>query len=193
MKDKSIELSEWEEPNRHNFLNSQRLASRGTSSVDDIAKRVRDRRKEEIGSGRSLVELITENGEPNYEAISNLENILTTISLKFVRRDAPMPERKNYIQFEDFFHNFYRFSLYMYSSDNVSEESIDDLIQLAKVYRRNPETFRVVVENDLPPEMVDELQDWIGYFGDYPICPQGLEDIVLATVAAFLGAIPEPM
>ena len=183
----SIELTPWGEFIANKYLNKQTKESKNTTTMNALLERIRERRKQEIGSDMSLVKLIRENNKPNHEYIAKMGQELTKYSLLFLRDCGIHPDCENHMDFEEFFSDFYRYALYMYSTDSIGDESIDDLILLARTYQRNPETFRVVVENDLPIDLLDEFQDWIGYFGDYPQAPQCFEDIVTAAVATYVG------
>ena len=135
---------------------------------------------------------MTENDQADEKAIVCLCTWLTSFATAFIQNHGTIPERDNFLDYEDFFEHFFRYGLYMYTTDQIGDECIDDLIQLARCYERDPEVFAIVAQDCLPDDMVDELQSWIRYPDEHPQAPKALEDHVTAAVAALLGAMQEP-
>ena len=167
----------------------QRIENRLTRTEDHLTARIRAARKRLLGSGLPLEPLLVANGKVDDDFIDYLVNCLTAYTAHFAREAH---NDYNCEDLEDFLNHFFKYSLYMYTTDSIGDDSVDDIIQLAECYSNSPDVFSIVAEDNLPNDMVEEMQEWIGYSGEHPIAPEYFERHVSSAIGVLLGAMRDP-
>lgn len=192
MEYESFTVAPWAELIIKRQIRQQESSNKYTYTVSDLTGRVRKSRGAFLGADMSLEALVTDGDAADVVAINSMIRMLTTYAVEFVRKYGTPSEQERYEDYWDFFETFFKYSLYMYTTDKIGDDCVDDLIQLATCYYRDPVVYRIVGEDCLPPDMVDDLRTWIGYPGEHPLPPKHFEDYVTASVAALVGTMAQP-
>lgn len=148
-------------------------------SVEDLRQALRDTRKRYLGSDMSLEMLVREKDAP-------VEHVVVALSRYLAQRASYFLKMEN----EDLVFGFFYYGIQLFAYGAIGDESIDDLIQLAKAYERDPEILAILGEEDLPAELAGRYRDWTL---EYDQAPEGLTDSVTAAVAVLLGVMSDPI
>ena len=166
----------------------QRIAEREhqyerLNNCQSVKDGILKKRQEYLGSDLELTMFVHENGKPIEKAVIALSSYLGSLTAYFLEKEYEIPDM------EDLCYGFFYFALQLYAYDQVGCDSFDDLIQLAELFECDSEVMTIVLERDLPEEIVE---DWIQFLtiNDYvPLC---FKDAVTGAVAVLLGVLKDP-
>ena len=155
-----------------------------SNNLSDIRQELRQRRKSFLSSYCSLKEIVTINGEISDELIEQFSRYLAKrASLLWINKP---PEA------EGFCYRFFVLAINALAFDQVSEECIDDIIQLAECLVRSKETFVMVGKQLLSPDWEQELYNFTDeYVRDFYV--PHFSDAVLGAVSVYTGALEDPL
>lgn len=154
------------------------------NELADVRKELRQRRKTFLGSYRSLKEIVSISGKVNEEYIKQFCNFLSY-------RTSLLWSDKIF-DAETFCHRFFTLSVHALAFNDLADECIDDVIQLAECFVRSKSVFVTVMEQLLAPEMISELHDFVNEYDEEIFTPY-FEDAVLGAVAIYTGTLKEPI
>ena len=161
-----------------------REAAPFSDNLGEIRKELRQRRKSFLSSYCSLKEIVTLNDEVSDELIEQFSRYLAQrASLLWINKP---PEA------EGFCYRFFMLAIYSLAFDQVSEECVDDIIQLAECLVRSKDTFIVVCKKLLPSDMIEELHNFTEEYSRAFYVPY-FSDAVLGAVAVYTGALEDPV
>lgn len=144
---------------------------------------IRQKRKEYLGSDLGLTMFVHEDGKPLEQAVEALSAYLGNLTAHFLEKDYG---RSGY---EDLCIGFFYYALQLYAYDQVGDDSFDDLIQLAELFRNDTELLTIVLEQDLSEEIVEE---WIDFLSENSEIPRNFPEAAIGAIAVFLGVLKDP-
>ena len=155
-------------------------------TVEDIRRALSNNRRFKIRSDYSIVDLINDSIDAD-RYIQVISDWLTARAVAFRTEKGKSDEKELY-------NTFFVYTLQMLTKGDVSSNGIDDLIKMAEVLQEEPSlyvgTFKNCIAETEHKDMLLDVQDWIG---SEPIIPADFEVYVIAAVAAFVGALPDPL
>jgi len=151
----------------------------------DLERALRNLRKQYLGSDLSLEDFVCTEHGPDNNAIEELTSYLAKQAAVLMQMDHP----NNTECEETFFYPFFWYSLHMFAGGQVGYPTFDDIILLAETYQNSLGAFEIVMEEDLPKDLVDEFRAWVM---ENNIVPVGFSDAVQAAIAVLLGVMPDP-
>ena len=149
----------------------------------DVERAIRKKRKEYLGSGLSLEMFVREDERP-------LEDNVVVLSRYLGKRTAAFLASDNRPDNEDLCTDFFYYSLQLYAHGMIGDDSVDDLIQLAEVYERDPEILGIIGDDDLPEELAKDLRYWLM---ENDRAPANFVTATIGALAVFLGVLPDPI
>ena len=150
----------------------------------DVTNGIRRKRKEYLGSDLGLTMFVHEDGEPLEDVVETLSRQLGDLTVHFLERDYNARNIEDYLN--ELCYGFFYYSLQLYAYNQVGDDSIDDLIRLAELFRSDITIFNIVLEQDLPKEIVD---GWMAFTARYDYIPYGLPEAVTGAISVFLGVL----
>ena len=154
------------------------------NNPSDVMNGIRRKRKEYLGSDLGLTMFVHEDGEPLEDVVKTLSQQLGDITTHFLEKDYNARNIEDYMN--ELCYGFFYYSLQLYAYNKVGDDSIDDLIRLAELFRSDIAIFNIVLEEDLPKEIVDE---WMAFTARYDYIPYGFPEAVTGAVSVFLGVL----
>lgn len=155
-------------------------------TVEDIEALTQEHRRRIIYGDFPIVDYIND----NYDS----EACIKDISNWLASRAAAFRKQKDREDEEDLYRSFFNYTLQMLCKGNVFSAGIDDLVKMAEVLQEDPDIYVGTFENCMKEtkykDMILDVQDWIDTELDVP---RDFEKFALAAVAAFLGALLDPI
>ena len=155
-------------------------------TINDIKVSVQDARRRNINGDFSIVDYINDNYDSE-ACIKDISNWLASRAAAF-RKEKDRDEEK------ELYCTFFNYTLQMLCKGDVMSAGIDDLVKMAEVLQEDPDIYVGTFENCMKEtkykDMILDVQDWIDTELDVP---RDFEKFALAAVAAFLGALPDPV
>ena len=116
--------------------------------------------------------------------VETLSRQLGDLTVHFLEKDYNARNIEEYLN--ELCYGFFYYSLQLYAYNKVGKDSIDDLIQLAELFRSDIKIFTIVLEDALAKKIVDR---WMAFTARYDYIPRGFPEAVTGAVSVFLGVL----
>lgn len=183
MNNRNCKISPWMVLLMQRYKARNRHCYEGLRRPIDVERAIRKKRKEYLGSDLSLEMFVREDERP-------LEDNVVTLSRYLGKRTAAFLASEDRPDNEDLCTDFFYHSLQLYAHGAIGDDSVDDLIQLAEVYERNPEVLGIIGDDDLPAEQAQDLRYWLM---ENDKAPPNFVTATIGALAVFLGVLPDPI
>lgn len=154
------------------------------ANVGAIRDRLRDERKNIIGSYVPLTTYLQINGTINHSLVEDLSHYLSAKAV------ALWPDRP--AKASEFCGLFFSIALCAIAGGGVGEDSADDIILFSECLVRSRDVFVRVAKNLLPPEIISDLFALTEHYAP-EYFSSNFEDAVLGAVSVFLGSLEDPI
>lgn len=87
---------------------------------------------------------------------------------------------------------FYHYALLILCSEELGDQTIDDLLKLADTFAPYPDVFVLVGEGCLEPERYQSLKDWGKEHSYFSVSTADFHNAVLGAICVLTGVLPDP-